>query len=131
VPLEEIAFGTAEVWLARARSSLALAAKSEPAEIVWEDLCNQAQQAAEKAIKAVYRYHRLPFRFTHDVQDLGAGLERRGIAVPECVRAAVVLSPYAVDARYPGPFEPATEEDWREALASARAVVEWAASVIE
>ena len=39
-------------WWNRARSSLALA-KTRPPEAYQEDLCSEAQQAAEKAIKAL------------------------------------------------------------------------------
>jgi hypothetical protein len=46
------------------------------------------------------------------------------------VYEAVALSPYAVTARYPGEVEPATEEDWREAVSAAKAVVNWAQTVI-
>ena len=39
-------------WLNRARSNLALA-KTRAADVYLEDLCFEAQQAAEKAIKSV------------------------------------------------------------------------------
>jgi hypothetical protein len=40
-------------WLNRARSSLAKAAAADIPEVYREDLCFDAQQAAEKALKAV------------------------------------------------------------------------------
>ena len=41
-------------WLRRARSSMALAKAGQPTpEVLFEDLAFHAQQAAEKAIKAV------------------------------------------------------------------------------
>jgi HEPN domain-containing protein len=52
-------------WLPRARSNLAHA-KSRTPEVCLEDLCFDAQQAAEKAIKAVYICRSLVFRYTHD-----------------------------------------------------------------
>ena len=54
-------------WLARAKGSLALAKQPKPEDAFWEDLCFQAQQAAEKAIKVVYQYKDLNFRFTHNL----------------------------------------------------------------
>ena len=39
-------------WLNRARSNLAKA-KTRIVDVYWEDLCFDAQQAAEKAIKAL------------------------------------------------------------------------------
>jgi HEPN domain-containing protein len=51
--------GTPEGWLARAAGDRALAKVSLPAGGYYEDLCFHAQQAAEKAIKAVYVRHGL------------------------------------------------------------------------
>lgn len=46
--------GTAQDWMARAKSDLALARVPLPQGAFYEDLCYHAQQAAEKALKAVY-----------------------------------------------------------------------------
>jgi HEPN domain-containing protein len=46
--------GTAQDWMARAKSDLALAQVPLPKGAFYEDLCYHAQQAAEKALKAVY-----------------------------------------------------------------------------
>jgi len=45
------------------------------------------------------------------------------------VRDAVELTEYAVEARYPGPFEPVTEEEWSRAVLLASQVVSWAESL--
>jgi len=42
-------------WIARAKSSLALATATAPG-VLYEDLCFQAQQAAEKALKGSLRF---------------------------------------------------------------------------
>jgi HEPN domain-containing protein len=54
--------GDAHEWLRRARSNFARAA-ADPAhpDILLEDLCFDAQQAAEKAIKAVLVHRRIRF----------------------------------------------------------------------
>src|SRR5271157_3171165 len=44
-------------WLNRARSNLAMA-QSDNTGVVLEDLCYEAQQAAEKAVKAVFIHRR-------------------------------------------------------------------------
>ena len=44
-------------WLNRARSNLALAKNTCDNSVYFEDLCFNAQQAAEKAIKAVCIFH--------------------------------------------------------------------------
>lgn len=74
--------GTPQDWLARARSDLAIARLPLPAGACYEDLCFHAQQAAEKALKAVYQYHGWTFRYTHDLEELVTGLERQGLVVP-------------------------------------------------
>ena len=50
-------------WLNRARSNLAMA-KMEAEGIYLEDLCFNAQQAAEKAIKAVFIKRQIEFPYT-------------------------------------------------------------------
>ena len=50
---------------------------------------------------------------------------------PELLKEAVVLARFAVEARYPGPYEPVTAEEHREAVRLAGAVVAWATEVIE
>ena len=118
-------------WLSRARGNLALAKQPKPEEAFWEDLCFQAQQAGEKAIKAIYQYKGLHFRFTHDLEELGKGLEDNGVPIPLAVKEAVILTQYASETRYPGPFEPVTEEEYQEAVRLAEAVVCWAENIIK
>ena len=117
-------------WLGRAESSLSLARQPKPEQAHWADLCYLAQQAAEKAIKAVYRSLDQPFRFTHSLEELGLGLRDAGVDLPDAVREAVVLTRYAVETRYPGIAEPVTEEEYKQAIALADSVVSWASSLI-
>ena len=56
-------------WLNRARSNLAKA-KTRIVDVYWEDLCFDAQQAAEKAIKAVLIHHGVEFPYVHDLNRL-------------------------------------------------------------
>jgi HEPN domain-containing protein len=53
MPPKKSALGTAQEWLKRAKGNLALAKQPKPREAFWDDLCFDAQQAAEKSIKAV------------------------------------------------------------------------------
>ena len=53
-------------WLRRARSNLALARNRVP-DVELEDLCFEAQQAAEKAIKGVLIGLGIEFPYVHDV----------------------------------------------------------------
>jgi HEPN domain-containing protein len=56
-------------WLNRARSNLALA-KAKRKGVYLEDLCFDAQQAAEKAIKAVLIKVDVDFPYAHDLAEL-------------------------------------------------------------
>jgi len=56
--------------------------------------------------------------------------EQNGISLPEQIRAAAELSDYAVGARYPGPIEPVTEDEYKEAVRIAEMVVSWVEGLI-
>jgi HEPN domain-containing protein len=130
LPQNKAISGSPLDWLARAKGNLALAKQPKPEDAFWEDLCFQAQQAAEKAIKAVYQYKGLNFRFTHDLEELGKGLEDSGVLIPLAIKEAVILTQYASETRYPGPFEPVTEEEYHEAVRLSESVVRWAENII-
>lgn len=118
--------GSPQDWLARAKSDLILARLPLPEGAFYEDLCFHAQQAAEKAIKAVYQYHGWIFRYTHDLEELVTGLKQKGLVVPSEVDDSVILTSFAWEARYPGLGEPVTEEEYHKAIEHAEAVVIWA-----
>ena len=112
-------------WLNRARSNL-MVARTEELGIYREDLCFNAQQAAEKAIKALLIQHDVEVPYVHDLAELLTLLERAGREVPESIRQAERLTRFAIFARYPGLAPPTSREEYREALALAEAVVRWA-----
>ena len=113
-------------WLNRARSSFAMASNRVP-DAYLEDLCFGAQQAAEKAIKAVMISRNIDFPYVHNLALLLSILEEDGENVPSEVRCATRLTPYAVDIRYPSVEQPVSEQDYREAIVIAEAVIQWAA----
>jgi HEPN domain-containing protein len=116
-------------WLRHARSDLAAARTRVSDDQLLEHLCFHAQQAAEKALKAVLLAIGVDFPKTHDIQALLSLLPPEETA-PEVVRSAPALTPYAVEFRYPGFTEPVDEDEHREALGLAEAVVAWAETLI-
>ncbi len=122
--------GSYQEWLARAKGDLALASMPLPEGAYYEDLCFHAQQAAEKALKSIYVYHDISFRYVHDLEELITGLRKMEINPPEEVCKAVELTAYAIDARYPGMEEPVMEIEYKTALDRANAVVKWAESMV-
>jgi len=116
--------GDPREWLDRARSNLSLA-RARPPGVLLEDLCFEAQQSAEKAVKALLLSRGIPFPFIHDLARLLSLLEQAGEKIPDTVRRAAELTPYAVMTRYPGLAEPVTEDRYGEALAIAETVLAW------
>lgn len=129
MPREEEA-GPAREWLRRAKSNLARAKQPKPPESLWEDLCFDAEQAAEKALKAVLALRRIEFPRTQNIRVLLDLLSAAGAAVSLELREAMDLTVYATALRYPGDFEPATESDYRRAVESAERVVRWAEKIL-
>jgi HEPN domain-containing protein len=118
-------------WLNRARSSLAKArSASEIPEVYLEDLCFDAQQAAEKAIKAVLIHLGVRFPYVHDLGQLLTLVEQAGQDVSDAIKQAASLSDYAVETRYPGLSEPVTWPEYEEAVAIAEKIIRWAQDVI-
>lgn len=122
--------GTADEWLSRARSALAIAARQPEPPIVVEDLCFQAQQAAEKALKAVCRDKGIDFRSTHDIDELLELMGDNGIVITPELDDASILTRYAVQTRYPGIAPALTESDWIEAVGLAKGVVRWSSLML-
>jgi len=121
--------GSPEEWLRRSQTSLALA-RVQGEGVLLEDLCYQAQQAAEKAMKAIYIARGKEFLLTHDLDRLAMGLELIGIEITEPVEQATILTRYAMDTRYPGGFEPVSAAEHQEAIHLAETVIAWAIAQI-
>jgi HEPN domain-containing protein len=113
-----------EQWVRSAWSDLLYAEIEPPAGVMYEQLCFHAQQAAEKALKALLQAHDEEPPYIHDIRAL-TELLRTKVVVPERIAEAASLTQYAVLSRYPPFGEPVNEARWREATAVARVVVEW------
>jgi len=112
-------------WLAYAESDLAVARGVDRPGVLAETLCFHAQQAAEKAIKAVLVAGGAEPPRTHDLEmllaavpgDVPMGFDRLSVAA---------LTAFAVASRYPGDDEPVDADEYATALAVAMKVVAWA-----
>ena len=116
-------------WLNRAKSNLARA-RVKIEGVYLEDLCFDAQQAAEKAIKAVLIHQNIRFPYVHDLAELLTLVEQTGQSIPDSVKRAARLTRYAVIMRYPGLTEPVSRKEYEEAVRIAEAVVRWGEEVI-
>jgi HEPN domain-containing protein len=109
-------------WLAYARSDLnAARALLRDPEYFPRQVCFLAQQAAEKAIKAVFVLLDIEFPFTHDLDHL-RDLLPEGWRVKTEFPDLAELTVWAVEARYPGDLPDVVEADVRQSLRTAEAV---------
>jgi HEPN domain-containing protein len=115
----------AEEWLRRAHSNLARCHLPKTDEVYFEDLCFDAQQAAEKAIKALFVLHGKRFPLTHDLGELIENLESFVSEIPVEVRQSVELNDYAVVTRYPNWGTSVTQDEFARALKLAHGVVDF------
>lgn len=114
-------------WMRRAWSNLTRA-RHHPGdpEVLYEDLCFDAQQAAEKAIKAVLVSRQIEFPKTHSIAQLITLAREQAICLPDDLEDATTLTPYAVATRYPRVDDDVTTEEHLEAVVLAEKVVKWA-----
>lgn len=127
MPADTSSAGSPQDWLRHARSDLALASAHKTRRLLYEHLCFHAQQAAEKAVKAVLVRHGISISKTHDLAYLLGQLPPH-IKVPISLVTLPTLTKYAVQLRYPGEAVPATARDRRNALQMAQAAIDWAVS---
>ena len=129
MPPEVPQAGSAKDWLRHAKSDLVLAGMRKTKRLMYEHLCFHAQQAAEKAIKAVLVHNGVRIPRSHDLTYL-LGLLPDGLTIPPALLEVPVLTRYAVQQRYPGEEPPLTPKHRRLALQLAESTVMWAARVI-
>jgi HEPN domain-containing protein len=98
-----------------------------------------AQQAVEKAIKAVLSANAIKYRFSHNLAYLRDLSKESGIELPSSLDGIEELTPFAAIERYggeepipttPGPEGP-SPLDRGQALKWATAAIAWARSIVE
>lgn len=119
----------AALLLRKAREDLdVVEALIDNASIADDVIGFHAQQAVEKAMKAVLVNSGIDFRRSHDLTYLLHVADAGGVLVPEAVAAARWLTPWAAEFRYDEPPAPAL--DRTEALRSASDAVVWGESAV-
>ena len=115
-------------WLNRPHSNLARA-NLWTAGVYLEDLCFDAQQAAEKVVKGLLFARRIQHPFIHDLAALFL-VEEVGVNVSAEMFEAATLTWYAAVTRYPGHTRPVTDEDHHEAVDLTSRVVRWVEGIL-
>ena len=110
-------------WLSKAGKDPAAAQYELQADPPFsEDIVFHSQQAAEKSLKAFLSWHRIPFRKTHNLVELGEACCQIDQSLESLLRRAAPLTECAWKFRYPGDPEEATAGEAGTALATAREV---------
>jgi HEPN domain-containing protein len=125
MPPDDPRLEDARAWLARAELDLRAADLElrNPEAGLWADVAFHAQQAAEKALKALLASRDVPFRKTHSIEELGRACLDVAPELGPIVDAAVPLTEYAWKFRYPGEITDPSRAEAEEAVALARRVV--------
>ncbi len=118
-----------KIWLNRAKSSLELAKAEKTESIYYEDLCYQAQQASEKALKALFIFYELKIIKTHNFFLLLSKIKEM-VDIPDDIKEVTELNIFASRTRYPGDYVPVSENEYKEALEISQKVVDWVNKII-
>ncbi|HLE90010.1 MAG TPA: HEPN domain-containing protein [Anaerolineales bacterium] len=111
-------------WMAYAKSDLDAAnTLLESKDFFTRQVCFFAQQAGEKALKAILVFLEIPFPQTHDLDRIRE-LIPEGWKVKERFPQLYDLSIWAVESRYPGDAPDVVEHEARETLRLAESVFE-------
>lgn len=120
----------ARLLLRKAKQDAVIVRKSvSDPEIPDEVVGFHFQQACEKSMKAVLAWYGIPYRKTHDLQELYDLLEDNQVPAPAKLEDTVEWSPFAIEYRY---------EDWSDNVSVDRehahsllkVVLEWCESTI-
>jgi len=112
-----------ELWLVFAEDDMTLAERViDQLDIMPRQSGFHAQQAAEKALKAVYIFLQIQYPFSHDLDELRNGLPA-GWGLREEYPDLRELSMWAGEARYPGAQTANTRDDARRHVQQARALL--------
>ena len=122
MPPDDARLQDVRAWLSKAELDLKAAAHeiSAPEEALWGDVMFHAQQAAEKAMKAFLAWHDVPFRKTHNIEELGQQCVALDATLATVADEAAPLTEYAWKFRYPGESDEPERDEAAEAVAAAR-----------
>ncbi len=89
-----------------------------------------AQQAIEKAIKAVLAHHATDYPFTHDILLLIEVLRTKGIETPPDAEELAILTPFAAAWRYDDPLQESGSIDAGWMLNRVGQTIAWADAIL-
>lgn len=120
----------ANEWIQFAKSDFSVAISSFGTEnVLLNTLCFHCQQTVEKSIKAILIKRNIKFNWTHNLRNLIGNLPSE-YDIPKFVYESTKLTDYAVSMRYPGDYEEITEDEYKEAIQLASAVLNWVEDIV-
>lgn len=123
MPLDPILLAETKAWLVKAANYLRGASIDVDASPpLLEDAMFHCQQAAEKSLKAFLCFHNIPFRKTHNLEELGEECLRIDRSLLEPIDEAVPLTEFAWSYRYPGDPQTPTSDETNTAIITAARV---------
>jgi len=118
-------------WLRFADSNFEIAKNVvKSSEIRYEDLCNQLQQAVEKALKALLVFYGEDPPKTHNLYLLLHEVEKYE-NIPDSMIDVIFLNDHAVLTRYPGNYTELKQEDFENSLTIAEMCLSWVRGIIK
>lgn len=118
-------------WLTKAQRDLAAAHKLAAGTDPFLDIAiYHCQQAAEKAVKGFLVFHDQPFEKTHDIEVLVSLARHINAGYSDWLEAAVNLTPYATEFRYPSGLLEPTWDEFVEALSAAGGIYAFSLSLL-
>ncbi len=125
MPLDPARVEDTKAWLAKAKKDLEAAnhglTASPP---LLEDVTFHSQQASEKALKGFLAWHDIPFRKTHNIEEIGEASLAVDQTLKDIVDKAVPLTEYAWRFRYPGEASEPSRDEAEAALSLAHELYE-------
>lgn len=107
-------------WLVKAKRDLLSAEELAGADMpLLDTAAYHCQQAAEKAIKGFLLFTDVRFEKTHDIEVLISQACEVDDSFCSCVEAARILTPLAVEFRYPGDYVEPEADEYKEAYDAA------------
>jgi HEPN domain-containing protein len=102
-------------WLLKAKRDLLSAEELAGAETpLLDTAAYHCQQSAEKAIKGFLLFYDVRFEKTHDIEVLISQASEIDSSFFACIEAARILTPLAVEFRYPGDYVEPEADEYRE-----------------
>jgi HEPN domain-containing protein len=125
MPHDPARLADARQWLRKADEDLKAAKQLlKAAKPLTGGAVFHCQQAAEKAFKGFLAWHDVPFRKTHELEEIGEACIKLDATFKEIVDRATPLTEYAWKFRYPGEPDQPSKKEAKEALAVATEVLE-------